>query len=195
MLIPPLTFIELESPFSGKIFEGHSIPTGMFIFTSARVNSLYNNNEKGGIYMDEAKLHELIDGLNEDLANEYAAVILYTNYAAVVSGLYRQILKPFFEEEIPDEQGHALYLAEKIKTLGGQPTTTPAAVKQTDDVKEMLEEGRKAEADTIERYKKRKEQAEELGLVELSIKLDDMIADETHHLEEFDRLLKDPSFN
>ncbi|MGE6755820.1 ferritin-like domain-containing protein [Rossellomorea sp. NPDC071047] len=145
--------------------------------------------------MDEAKLKELIDGLNEDLANEYAAVILYTNYAAVVSGLYRQILKPFFEEEIPDEQGHALYLAEKIKTLGGDPTTTPAAVKQTDNVKEMLEEGRKAEADTIERYKVRKEQAEELGLVELSIKLDDMIADETHHLEEFDRLLKDPSFN
>ncbi|NQD68962.1 ferritin-like domain-containing protein, partial [Bacillus haikouensis] len=77
----------------------------------------------------DSKKKELIDGLNEDLANEYAAVILYTTYAAVVSGLYRQVLKPFFEEEIPDEQGHALYLAEKIKTLGGDPTTTPAPVK------------------------------------------------------------------
>ncbi len=142
----------------------------------------------------DAKLQELIDGLNEDLANEYAAVIMYTNYAAVVSGLSRQVLKPFFESEIPDEQGHALYLAEKIKTLGGVPTTTPAPVKQTEDVKEMLEAARKAEAETIERYKKRKEQAEALGRTELVIKLEDMIADETHHQEEFDRILQDPMF-
>ena len=38
----------------------------------------------------DAKMKELIDGLNEDLANEYASVIMYTNYAAVVTGMYRQ---------------------------------------------------------------------------------------------------------
>lgn len=140
----------------------------------------------------DAKIKELIDGLNEDLANEYAAVIMYTNYAAVVTGMYRQVLKPFFEEEIADELGHALYLSEKIKTLGGEPTTTPVAVKQTDDVKEMLENVRQAEKDTIERYKKRVKQAEELGLIELQIKLEDFIADETNHMEEMDRLLQDP---
>jgi bacterioferritin len=150
---------------------------------------------KRWFFIMDTKLKELIDGLNEDLANEYAAAIMYTNYAAVVTGLYRQVLKPFFEEEIPDEQGHALYLAEKIKTLGGEPTTTPAAVKQTSNVKEMLEEGRKAEAETIKRYTARKEQASELGYTELVVKIEDMIADETHHLEEFDRILQDPAFN
>ncbi|RDI39904.1 ferritin-like domain-containing protein [Falsibacillus pallidus] len=144
--------------------------------------------------MDQ-KMKELIDGLNEDLANEYAASIMYTYNAAVVSGLYRQTLKPFFESEISDEQGHALYLAEKIKTLGGSPTTKPAEVKQLTDVKEMLEEAHRAEKDTIERYEKRKKQAEELGLTELTVKLDDMIADETGHMEEIGRILSDARFN
>ncbi|UTR13337.1 ferritin-like domain-containing protein [Salipaludibacillus sp. LMS25] len=140
----------------------------------------------------DAKMKELIAGLNEDLANEYAAVIMYTYNAAVVSGLYRQVLKPFFEGEVKDETGHALYLSEKIKTLGGQPTTTPANVKQLTDVKDMLEEALKAEKETIDRYEQRKEQAEALGLTELVVKLDDFIADETVHKEEMERLLDDP---
>ncbi|MBB6454682.1 bacterioferritin [Salirhabdus euzebyi] len=139
----------------------------------------------------DTKKQELIDGLNEDLANEYAAMIMYTYNAAVVSGLYRQVLKPFFESEVSDESGHALYLSEKIKILGGVPTTTPAPVKQLDNVKEMLEEARKAEIDTIDRYEVRKKLAEELGYTELVVKLDDMIADETHHKEEMERLLAD----
>ncbi|SEB09575.1 bacterioferritin [Thalassobacillus cyri] len=141
--------------------------------------------------MDE-KMKELIEGLNEDLANEYAAAIMYTYNASTVDGLYYSVLKPFFEGEIGDEQGHALYLSEKIKILGGTPTTTPAEVKQFTNVKDMLEEARKSEEDTINRYETRKKQAEELGLTELVVKLDDMIADETHHMEEMERLLADP---
>ncbi|UOQ43499.1 ferritin-like domain-containing protein [Halobacillus salinarum] len=141
--------------------------------------------------MDE-KLKALIDGLNEDLANEYAASIMYTYNAAVVSGLYRSALKPFFESEIADEQSHALYLAEKISILGGTPTTKPAEVKQLTEVKDLLQEARNAEYDTIKRYEERKQQAEELGFTELSVKLDDLISDETGHMEEIDRLLQDP---
>ncbi|MCD8509837.1 MAG: ferritin-like domain-containing protein [Bacillus sp. (in: Bacteria)] len=144
--------------------------------------------------LNNVKMEQLIDGLNEDLANEYAACIMYTNYAAVVSGLYRQTLKPLFESEISDEQGHALYLAEKIKTLGGTPTTVPAEVTQTNDVQEMLEEVRKAEKETIDRYELRKQQAEELRQTELVVRLEDMIADETKHMEEMDRILADPRF-
>ncbi|MRH44139.1 ferritin-like domain-containing protein [Aquibacillus halophilus] len=144
---------------------------------------------------NDTKLQELIDGLNEDLANEYAATIMYTYHASVVSGLYRSILKPFFEDEINDEIGHALYLSDKIKTLGGTPTTTPVKVKQLSDVKDMLEETRRAEEDTIIRYEKRKKQAEELGLTELVVKLEDMISDETGHKEEADRILSDSSFS
>ncbi|MFC0090942.1 ferritin-like domain-containing protein [Allobacillus sp. GCM10007491] len=140
----------------------------------------------------DQNVQKLIDGLNDDLAHEYAAVIMYTYNAAVVSGMYRQVLKPFFQEESTDEIGHALYLSEKIKTLGGTPTTTPAKVKQLTDVKEMLEEALQNEKDTIERYEERKKQAEELGYTELVVTLEDFIADETGHKEEMQRLLDDP---
>src|SRR5690625_1911788 len=98
------------------------------------------------------EVQDLIDGLNEDLANEYGAAIQYSYSASVVSGLYRSSLKPFFESEITDELGHALYLSEKIKTLGGTPTTKSADVEQPTEVKPLLEASLKSEKETIESY-------------------------------------------
>lgn len=134
---------------------------------------------------------ELIEGLNVDLAHEYGAAIQYSYSAAVVSGLYRSALKPFFEKEITDELGHAMYLSEKIKALGGIPTTESAEVPQPTEVRDLLEASLKAEKETIVRYEKRKKQAADLGLTELVVELEDMIADETHHKEEIERLLED----
>ncbi|GGJ92177.1 bacterioferritin [Lentibacillus kapialis] len=144
--------------------------------------------------MDQ-NLQNLIDGLNEDLSHEYAAAIQYTYSASVVSGLYRSALKPFFEDEINDEMGHALYLSEKIKSLGGIPTTESAEVPQPTEVRDLLEASLEAEKATIGRYEQRKNQAEELGFTELVVKIEDMIADETGHKEEIQRLLTDPRVN
>ena len=71
--------------------------------------------------MADQKVQTLIDGLNEDLANEYAAVIQYRTYASAVSGPYCQELRQFFTTEIGDELGHAQMLADKIISLGGSP--------------------------------------------------------------------------
>lgn len=139
----------------------------------------------------EKDITQLIDGLNVDLSHEYGAVVQYTYNASVVSGLYRSALKPFFEAEITDEQGHALYLSEKIKSLGGTPTTKVADVPQPTDVKDLLEASLQSEKDTIKRYEERIKQAKDLGLTELVVKLEDLIADETHHKEEIERLLED----
>ena len=81
---------------------------------------------------------DLIAGLNEDLAHEYAAVIQYRTYASAVTGPYRQELRAFFSSEVPDELGHAQLLADKIVALGGRPSVQPAEVKYTDDPREML---------------------------------------------------------
>ena len=140
-------------------------------------------------------LKKLIDGLNLDLSHEYGAMIQYSYSASVVSGLYRSALKPFFEEEIADEQGHALYLSEKIKSLGGTPTTKAAEVPQPTEVKDILEATLKSETDTIKRYEKRRKQAGDLGLTALVVTLEDLISDETHHKEEIERLLADPRFS
>jgi len=140
----------------------------------------------------EKDVKELIDGLNEDLANEYGSAIQYTYSASVVTGLYRSALKPFFESEINDEMGHALYLSEKIKSLGGSPTTKAAVPPQPTEVRDLLEAAKEAEEDTIKRYEKRKKQAENLNLTDLVVKLEDMIADETGHKEELAHMLQDP---
>jgi bacterioferritin len=146
---------------------------------------------RSGIEMDN-NLKTLIEGLNEDLAHEYGAMIMYNHYAATVSGLSGQVLKPFFLGEVTDEAGHAQYLADKIVSLGGTPTVQAKAVKHTTNVKEMLQNALEAEVDTIKRYAARLKQADTVGEIALKIKLEDLISDETAHKEEMERLLQDP---
>lgn len=134
-------------------------------------------------------MKKLLEGLNQDLAAEYQAVITYRTFASLASGPYRQELRDFFESEIPDELGHAQFLADKIVALGGTPTVEPLPVKVTRDNREMFELALKAETETIARYEKRVAQADELGLTALKVRLEDLIVDETGHKEEIERRL------
>lgn len=134
---------------------------------------------------------ELIDGLNEDLAAEYQAVIMYRTYAALVAGPFRQDLRSFFEGEVPDEMGHAAFLADKIVALGGIPTTTAAAVPMAKGAREMLENALQAEMDTIERYTRRIQQAEALGELSIKVQLENLVVDESNHRDDIRRMLMD----
>lgn len=132
----------------------------------------------------------LIDGLNEDLAFEYQAVIMYRTYASAVRGPYRQELRQFFEGEITDELGHAQMLCDKIIALGGVPTTEAKPVTFTEDTREMFQYALEGERSTIDRYVKRRKQAEDAGEFGLAIDLDTLIADESKHRDEL-RLMLD----
>lgn len=131
----------------------------------------------------------LIDGLNEDLAGELQAVIMYIQYSASVKGPYRQQLSQFFAGEIADELLHAQFLANKVAALGGLPAVEPKPVPQTDDAKQMLRNVFEAEAAAIDAYKERARQAEEYGDVGLATQLEEQIADETGHKEEAEKIL------
>lgn len=134
-------------------------------------------------------LSSLIDGLNEDLAHEYQAIISYLLYSRLVNGALRPELANFLESEIEDELGHAKFLAHKIVALGGEPTTRPAEVRLSEDNREMLELSLQSEKDTIERYTRRIDQADEIGDVGLRVDLEDIVADETKHKEDLERIL------
>lgn len=134
---------------------------------------------------------ELIDGLNEDLAAEYQAVIMYRTYASLVSGPYRQELKAFFEGEIPDELQHAAFLADKVVSLGGTPATAPGEIPAAADNREMLENALRAEVDTITRYTRRIQQAEESGEIAIKVELENLVVDESRHRDDIRRMLKD----
>ena len=140
--------------------------------------------------MADTNAKALLDGLNEDLAHEYAAVIQYRTYASAVTGPYRQELRQFFATEIVDELAHAQLLADKIVTLGGRPALQAATVRYTEEPRQMLEYSLEDEVATIERYIERRAQAEQAGEVGLAVDLDDVIADETKHRDELRLMLK-----
>lgn len=132
---------------------------------------------------------QLIDGLNEDLRGEFQAVIMYRLYASMVQGPYRQELRAFFANEIPEELAHAQILADKISAMGGTPAATAAPVKVVMEAKEMLEAALQAEIETLARYVKRRKQAEKAGEDGLASEFDNIIADETNHRDELKQML------
>ncbi|RIK19522.1 MAG: bacterioferritin, partial [Chloroflexi bacterium] len=81
----------------------------------------------------------MIDLLNQDLAGELGAIIQYLTYAAKASGPFRPQLVQFFMAEVPDEQLHAQFLANKIVALGGEPVTAPRPVPPAATNRAMLE--------------------------------------------------------
>jgi bacterioferritin len=139
--------------------------------------------------MADDNIKNLIDGLNADLAGELGAVIQYTTYSAAANGVERPQLVAFFQQEIVDELGHAQFLADKITTLGGVPTTKPDPVEIGNSNRELLESVLEAETRAIANYTERLNQADEVGDVGLRVRLEDIISDETTHREETLKLL------
>jgi bacterioferritin len=131
----------------------------------------------------------LVAGLNDDLAGEYQAVLMYSNYAAKLTGPCRGELRSLFQAEITDELGHAQFLADKIAALGEEPTTEARRVEPADHPREMLQNALAAEKQAIADYGERLRQAEDYGDIGLKVALENQIADETRHKEELERIL------
>lgn len=132
----------------------------------------------------------LIEGLNEDLAGELGAIIRYNWQASKAFGPHGAEVRELFTEEIPDELGHASYLMDMIVDLGGEPTTQPVDFPKTDSLKDMLQLDLNLELKDVDNYTERARQAEELGVVELKVRLEEMAADESEHARELRRLLR-----
>jgi len=131
-----------------------------------------------------------IKALNDDLAGELQAIIQYLTYSSKVTGPYRPQLVTFMRTEIADELLHAQFLADKIASLGGNPTTTPRPVPNADTPQAMLKAILEAERGAIAGYTERAQMAEKLGETGLKVQLENMVLDETSHAEETEKLLK-----
>jgi len=132
---------------------------------------------------------KLIAALNAQLSAEYQAVVQYTHYSAVVSGPYRPELVRFFQAEIPDEQGHAQFLANTVAILGGTPTTDVLPVAHATDPREMLKNVVEAESAAVAAYTELVKLADEAGETGLRLHLEGFIQDETSHRDETRRIL------
>ena len=132
----------------------------------------------------------LIKGLNEDLAAELGTVIRYTYQSSKAMGFAGFELREILEDEIADELGHAAFLMDIIVDLGGEPTTTPLQFDKSEGLKAMLELDLEMEQQDVENYRTHAALAEDLGMVELQMKLEEMAADEAGHARELRRLVR-----
>jgi len=133
----------------------------------------------------------LVGKLNEDLSGELAAIVQYITYAAKATGPFRPQLSQFFLAEVADEQGHAQFLANKIVSLGGEPTTVSRDVARASTNREMLEAVLVAEKKAVADYTQRAKDADAIGDKGLAVQLEDMVRDESGHAEETERILRD----
>jgi bacterioferritin len=133
--------------------------------------------------MSEAKVtrDQLIKGLNEDLAREYQAIIAYVVYSQVLKGAEYMSIAKELEKHAGEELKHALTVSKHIDYLGGTPTVTPLAVKQTDKPTEMLRADLDNENNTIRAYRERVKQAEALGEYAIAEDVREILRQEQEH--------------
>jgi bacterioferritin len=136
------------------------------------------------------KKGKLIKHLNEDLAGEWGTIMRYTYQSAMAFGLRGAELRDLLQKEIPDELGHASFLTDVIVDLGGDPVLEHKPFKLEHDIKAMLELDLKMELGDVENYKKHARLAEDMGEIELKVKLEEMAADENRHARELRRILR-----
>lgn len=132
---------------------------------------------------------QLIDGLNEDLAREYKAIIQYVVYSQIIKGAAYQQIASELEVHAAEELNHALRVARQIDYLGGKPTVTPKEAQFSTDAREMLQFDLDAEEETIKAYRERIQQAEALQEYALSEELREIIRQEQDHKIELEDAL------
>src|SRR4051812_19685582 len=106
---------------------------------------------------------QLVEGLQQDLAREYKAIIQYVIFSQKLDTARFQNIAGELEKHAHEELDHALAIARQIDYYGAYPVHSPAAIEVSEDNESMLWADLRAEDDTIENYRARIRQAEALG--------------------------------
>jgi len=124
---------------------------------------------------------ELIQELNGDIENEFAATVQYTQHASVMSGAEYESVQKELLVHAQEELQHAIILSEQVDFLGGVPTTGVGEIEVSSDTLEMLKMDLAREEAAVERYKDRIEQAESMREYGLRRILEDILVQEEEH--------------
>lgn len=131
--------------------------------------------------MDKATF---IEHLNGDLATEYQSVVQYTQHIASITGSEYLSVADELKVHVGQELSHAQILAEQVAFLGGTPTTDVAPVAPWTDSKAALEADLDLEEDQLDRYRKRVQQAHELGLADVAEALRPLLEQTQEHVRD-----------
>jgi bacterioferritin len=130
---------------------------------------------------NKAARQQLIADLNADLAREYQAIIAYVVYSQALKGAEYMAIAKELEVHAAEELQHALTIAKQIDYLGGSPTVTPLAVKQSDDAKTMLRADLENENETVRNYRQRVMQCETIGEYAIAEDIREILRQEQEH--------------
>ena len=131
---------------------------------------------------------ELINGLIEDLNLELEAILRYLYHSSSATSLLGHELRELLKADLVGELNHAIFLADKITALGGEVKINVTMPKRANNASDMITIDIAAERKAVKNYTARIQQAQEFGDRGLVIRLEDILAEETDHAEEMERL-------
>lgn len=123
----------------------------------------------------------LIQGLQEDLAREYKAIIQYVIFSQKLDGARYMDIATELEKHAHQELDHALAVARQLDYFGAYPTHEPKAVQVSEQNEEMLWFDLQAEDETVRNYRERIQQAQALGEYALAEVLQEIVRNEQDH--------------
>ena len=134
---------------------------------------------------------ELMDMLNEAIANELQVSIQYMWQHVTVPGIHSESVGGIFKKISTTEMKHAEAIAERLDYLGGKLTTKPSPITVGKNVKEMLKIDKKAEENAIKLYKAIIARAAKEGDVVTKKLFEDILTQEEDHHNQFSTLLEE----
>ena len=137
---------------------------------------------------------ELIDSLNRALGLELAGVIQYLQHSFLVTGPEREVFRGFFRDLSGEARDHAGMLGDKIVALGGVPTVEPGEIRQSTNLGEMLRQDLELERTALEAYTAAWRACTDAELATRFL-LEERIASEQRHVEEFEKLTNERRAN
>ncbi len=134
---------------------------------------------------------KLVDKLNEAIARELQVSIQYMWQHVMVIGINAESVGGVFKKIAIVEMKHAEEIAERLRYLGGMPTTKPSPIEVGETLKEMLDVDVKAELGAIDLYREIIRLAEKEGDVTTKRLFEEILSAEEDHHNTFSTLLEE----
>lgn len=124
---------------------------------------------------------QLIQGLQEDLAREYKAIIQYVIFSQKLDGARYMDIADQLETHAHQELDHALAVSRQLDYFGAYPIHDPKPVQVSENNEDMLWFDLQAEDETVRNYRERIRQAQDLGEFALAEVLQELVRQEQDH--------------
>jgi bacterioferritin len=142
------------------------------------------------IMLTKEQRKKIIDELNKGVARELTAIIQYSYHHVMAEGMESPAISEMFEEVAKQEMDHLEEFSDRIKYLGGVPTTKPNPIKVGGTLKKMVEDDLELEYQALRLYKGQIAIAKEIGDTTTRLMLEKILTAEEDHADKWETVLK-----